>query len=153
MQGCRRIQAVVADLEFLTHADVEVVELRRAVELAVRTTTTDLRDRARISVVDLDAPPALVDEAALSQVLTMVLNAALSAPPVVPERPRPVSIRLGRDVNHWPEVEVSFECAQTRPTADMRPAADTRRSRGAKAFSAYTRRPAASHAMAVTRGA
>lgn len=120
MQGCRRIQAVVADLEFLTHADVEVVDLRRAVELAARTTTTDLRDRARISVVDLDAPPALVDEGALCQVLTMVLNAALSAPPIDPERPRPVNIRLGRDVNHWAEVEVSFECAHTRPTSDTR---------------------------------
>lgn len=127
MHGCRRIQSVVADLEFLTHADVGVVELRRAVEIAVRTTTTDLRDRARISMVDLDAPPALIDEGALCQVLTMLLNAALSAPPVVVERSRPVSIRLGRDVNQWPEVEVSFECAHTRPTADMRPAADTRR--------------------------
>ena len=120
MQGCRRIQAVVADLEFLTHADIEAVELRRAVDLAVRTTTTDLRDRARVSVIDLDAPPALVDEAALSQVLVMVLNAALGALPVVPERPGPVTVRLGRDVDQWPEVEVAFECAHARPTPEAR---------------------------------
>ena len=47
-------------------------------------------------------------------------GAALRALPVVPDRPGPVTVRLGRDVDQWPEIEIAFECAHARPTPEAR---------------------------------
>jgi signal transduction histidine kinase len=83
-EGVERIRVIVDGLRSLSRSDEDrrvPVDLRRAVEIAVRMTTTELRYRARLEIQADTVPLVDADEGRLGQVLiNLLVNAAQAMP-------------------------------------------------------------------------
>jgi PAS domain S-box-containing protein len=79
-QGAERVRNIVRDLKAFSRADEEtpiVIDVRKAIEKAIRLSFDEIRHRARLVKELRDAPLVLADEARLCQVFVILLvNAA-----------------------------------------------------------------------------
>jgi CheY-like chemotaxis protein len=83
-EGIERVRRIVRDLKTFSRLDesrIAVVDPRHVVEAALQLTVHQARGRAVVEIELGDAPPVLVNEARLGQVLVhLILNAAQAIP-------------------------------------------------------------------------
>ena len=80
LEGADRVQKIVGGLKVFARADQQernMIDVPRALELALRITSNELRHRGRVTTALGPLPPLLGDEARLSQVLiNLLVNAS-----------------------------------------------------------------------------
>jgi PAS domain S-box-containing protein len=120
LEGCQRIKTVVGDLKQLTRADaerLEVVDLTRVVEFALRVGANDLRHRARVELENDGAPAVLGNEARLGQVFINLLYNAMQAMPTGNVEAMRITVRLAETLDGEALIEVEDTGAGMLPEA------------------------------------
>ena len=120
LEGCQRIKTVVGDLKQLTRADaerLEVVDLARVVEFALRVGANDLRHRARVVLENDGAPAVLGNEARLGQVFINLLYNAMQAMPTGNVDAMRITVRLAETLDGEALIEVEDTGAGIPPEA------------------------------------